>query len=314
VPDRGGVRVDFRPSLAAGMDGVEDRMRAYPYTCLEQEVSRAVSLGDRGRWDALMASLPTYIDEDGLLRYFPSIVLGSEVLTTYVMQIAQEAGWPIPDPVLASMQAGLTSFVQGKIARRCSLPVADLSIRKIAALEALARYGKADPKLLASITIEPNLWPTSAAIDWWSLLRRVPSIPDREVRMRQAEQIVRSRLDLEGTVMKFSSEDRDDLWWLMISSDVNALRLLLLLVDGNLWKEDLPRVARGAIGRQRDGAWDLTVANAWGTLAMKKFAAAYEKLPSRARAGGSWRKPGGGGAAPSGGRLISPARGPADLA
>jgi hypothetical protein len=157
--------------------------------------------------------------------------------------------------------------------------MADLSIRKIAALEALARTGVTDPALLASVAIEPNLWPTSAVIDWWSLLRRVPAIPDREARMREAEQIVRARLNLQGTVMKFSTEDRDDLWWLMVSSDTNALRLVLLLLEGNLWKEDLPRILRGALGRQRDGAWDLTVANAWGVLAVKKFAAAFEKEP-----------------------------------
>lgn len=279
LPDRGGVQVAFQASLAGGMAGVEDHMRAYPYTCLEQEVSRAVALGDRKRWDTLMATLPTYLDSDGLLRYFPSMTSGSEILTTYVMQIAQEAGWPIPGAALASMQAGLAGFVNGTIARTPSLPVADLSIRKVAALEALARYGKADPKLLESVVIEPNLWPTSAVIDWWSLLRRVPSVPGRDARMREAEQIVRSRLDLEGTVMKFSSEERDDLWWLMVSSDVNALRLMLLLVEGNLWKPDLPRILRGALGRQRDGAWDLTVANAWGVLAVKKFAAAYEKAP-----------------------------------
>jgi hypothetical protein len=33
----------------------------------------------------------------------------------------------------------------------------------------------------------------------------------------------------------------------------------------------------GALARQRRGAWDLTLANAWGVLAVEKFSAAYEK-------------------------------------
>jgi uncharacterized protein YfaS (alpha-2-macroglobulin family) len=33
----------------------------------------------------------------------------------------------------------------------------------------------------------------------------------------------------------------------------------------------------GTLGRQRGGAWDLTVANAWGVLATERFSATYEK-------------------------------------
>src|SRR5262249_33759025 len=38
---RGGVAVGVSPSLTAGLDGVRDWMRRYPYTCMEQRVSRA---------------------------------------------------------------------------------------------------------------------------------------------------------------------------------------------------------------------------------------------------------------------------------
>jgi uncharacterized protein YfaS (alpha-2-macroglobulin family) len=36
---------------------------------------------------------------------------------------------------------------------------------------------------------------------------------------------------------------------------------------------------RGALGRQQRGHWNTTVANAWGTLAMQKFSAAFEATP-----------------------------------
>jgi hypothetical protein len=38
-------------------------------------------------------------------------------------------------------------------------------------------------------------------------------------------------------------------------------------------------VARGVIGRQQRGAWDLTVANAWGVLAVEKFSQVFEATP-----------------------------------
>jgi len=159
------------------------------------------------------------------------------------------------------------------------LPTADLSIRKLSAIEALSRYGKAEVGLLSSVTIEPNLWPTSAVLDWWGLLGRMPDVPGRDARLAEAEQIVRARLNLQGTVMKFSTEGQDRLWWLMVSPDVNAVRLALHLVRTGQWKQDIPRVVNGALARQRRGAWDLTVANAWGILAVEKFSAAYEKTP-----------------------------------
>jgi hypothetical protein len=65
----------------------------------------------------------------------------------------------------------------------------------------------------------------------------------------------------------------------MVSNDVNAVRLVLTLLEAGLWKDELPRLVRGALGRQQRGAWDLTVANAWGALAVEKFARAYEKTP-----------------------------------
>jgi uncharacterized protein YfaS (alpha-2-macroglobulin family) len=112
-----------------------------------------------------------------------------------------------------------------------------------------------------------------------SLLSRNANLPDRDSRLAQAEQIIRSRLNFQGTVMGFSTERTDALWWLMISSDVNANRVILNLLDREKWKEDLPRLVRGAVARQQRGRWNTTVANAWGVLALEKFSERFEKDP-----------------------------------
>ena len=41
----------------------------------------------------------------------------------------------------------------------------------------------------------------------------------------------------------------------------------------------MPRLVQGALARQKKGAWDLTLANAWGVLAMEKFSRAFENVP-----------------------------------
>jgi uncharacterized protein YfaS (alpha-2-macroglobulin family) len=280
IPGRGGVRVTLAPKLGGELPGVREFMSRYAYTCLEQIASQAVALRDAGRWSRLMASLPTHLDRDGFAMYFPGLGRGSDALTTYLLSIANEAGWEIPEAPRARMQRALEGFVAGQVTREPEWRAADLSIRKIAALQALARWGKAvQDGDLASLSIEPNLWPTSAVIDWLDLLGRAPQVAQRDQRLAEAEQILRSRLNFQGATMGFSTERTDYLWWLMISGDVNANRMLLAALQRPQWREDLPRLARGSLGRQQRGHWNTTVANAWGVLALEKFSALLETEP-----------------------------------
>lgn len=279
LPGRGGIRVIAGRTLTRGLAGLRDWMRQYPYGCLEQRVSRAIALRDEGLWKDVSAVLASHLDGDGLLKYFPTMANGSDALSAYVLAVSAEAGWPLPLAVQAKIEQGLRDFVLGKILRGSPLPTTDLSIRKVAALEALARVGKCDPQWLTSFAIEPNLWPTSAVIDWWSILHRLWNIPDRFDQMNEAERIVRARLNLQGTTMGFSTEAADDLWWLMASPDTNAVRLILLLLESNQWSEDLPRLMQGTLARQERGIWSTTVANSWGVLAVEKFTRRFETVP-----------------------------------
>jgi hypothetical protein len=127
--------------------------------------------------------------------------------------------------------------------------------------------------------VEPNLWPTSAVIDWYLVLKRTAGLPQRDEKMKQAEQILRSRLNFQGTTMGFSPERRDNLWWLMVSGDVNANRILLAMLDNDGWHADIGRLVRGTLGRQLHGHWNTTVANAWGVVAMEKFSDKFESVP-----------------------------------
>ncbi|HZP92265.1 MAG TPA: MG2 domain-containing protein [Burkholderiales bacterium] len=278
LPGRGGVRVAVAAQLGDGLTGVRDWMQHYPYSCLEQRVSQAVALRDAARWKRVMDDLPSYLDRDGLAKYFALERLGSDTLTAYVLSLADEAGWAVPEDAKSRMSAALRGFVEGRVVRDSALPTADLAIRKVAALEALSRAGPLEPGLLSTIPVEPDLWPTSAVLDWTATLRR-SQFPERDKWLAQAQQILRARLNFQGSTMGFSTERSDYLWWLMSSVDANANRVLLAFVDDDGWREDVPRLARGALGRQQRGHWSTTVANAWGVLAMEKFSARFEKEP-----------------------------------
>ncbi len=280
IPGRGGIEVTLQGRLAENLDGVTDYMSRYPYICLEQQTSRAIALRDRADWDRISRRLPAYMDGDGLLRYFPIEWLpGDDGLTAYVLSVTQEAGWPLAEADRERLLGALTRFVEGRLRRDSALPTADLTIRKLQALDALSRYGAARPELLATLAVDPNLLPTSALIDWVGVLSRTEGIPDRDSRIDQGLMLLRARLNFQGTIMGFSTERSDALWWLMISADSNANRMLLAVLDRPQWREDIPRLVRGALGRQKSGHWNTTVANAWGVLALDKFSAAFESVP-----------------------------------
>lgn len=280
VKGRGGINVTLRPKLTEGLGGVIFYMRNYPYTCMEQQISRAISLKDDDLWKHIVQVLPSYLDYDGLVKFFPSPWLdGSPMLTSYLLSISKEAGRDLPNNLVKRLEKGLVAFVEGKIQRESPLRTADLTLRKLSAVEALSQRGSATARQLASVTIDPNLWPTSAVLDWLNILKRTEDIPEREKRLTEAEQIIRSRLNFQGTIMNFSTEQSDRLWWLMISTDTNAVRTLLTFMNEKGWREDIPRLVRGAMARQQQGHWESTIANAWGVVAMDQFSQRFEATP-----------------------------------
>jgi hypothetical protein len=272
----GGLRVSVRPRLGDGLKAVSDYMRRYPYGCMEQKLSAAVALRDAALWERWVAQLPASMDADGLVKYFPALPFGDAALTAYLVSLSHEAGWTLTGDLLQPMAEGLKRFVDGRLVRYSPLPTADLTVRKLAALAALSRVGAAEPALIGSIAVEPNLWPTSAVIDWLEILLFLPDIPQREKRLAEAEQVLRARLAYQGTRLAFSTEASDGLWWLMVSNDLNAVRLVSAAMRLESWRQDLPQLVRGALARQRHGHWDLTTANAWGVLAMERFSERFE--------------------------------------
>ena len=288
LPGKGGLKLSLEASLAQGLPGVRTWLASYPFTCLEQSASKALGLQDAGQWEHVQQQMPGYLDADGLANYFPVRAgdgnQGSDALTAYLLSAAHAAQQSDPRfalsaPLAQQMLAGLAAFVEGRIERSFWSPRPDLEARKLAAIEALSRYGKAVPGMLDSLVIDPKRWPTHTVIDWLSILKRVPAISQRDRRIAQANQILRERLIYQGSRVMFNNERDDQWWWLMQNGDVNAARILLTVMHDPKWRDDLAGLATGLLGRQQRGAWSTTTANVWGSLAIRAFAAATEAVP-----------------------------------
>ena len=187
IAGRGGVRVLWSPSLVGSLAGVRDYMQRYPYDCLEQRVSRAVALHDAAAWQAIGDDLPTLLDANGLARFFPADWLeGSDVLTAYVLSIAAEAGFELPEAERTRMLYALEALATGKHPYRGLFRPGDETLRRLITLEALSRYGRLTPAMLEPLTLHPEIWPTSALLDWYSIHKHAADLPERAARLAAA--------------------------------------------------------------------------------------------------------------------------------
>ena len=277
----GWVSVALSDTLAPPLEGVRRYMADYPYGCFEQKLSQIVATGDTGGWTALAGALPTYLDADGLLRYWPVAEMeGSAELTAYALAITSAAGLPIPDEPRAKMIAALRNVVTARLSRERRID-GDERLVRIAALNALARAGAADATLIGAIDMVPVDMPTGALADWIVTLDRMAKAP-RAAQMRAAaEQELRRRLVYEGTRLDLVDQGQAP-WWMMTSGDEMAIKALDAVLGKREWAAEAPRMMTGVGQRQWRGHWDTTPANAWGAVVSRRFGGLY---PASAVAG-----------------------------
>lgn len=282
LKDQGGVVVSLKRSLTDGLDTVSRYYNNYPFMSLEYQASRAVALNLANEWNDVMKTLPSYLDASGLVKYYPSSTQGSDVLTAYLLSLSanaraiQSQSFVIPSEAKDKMIDGLIAFVQGRSrgTDRGQTQV-DIYIRRLNAIEALARNGKAEAAWLTSLPkVAPEQIPTSTLIDQLSIYTRV-NAADRKAKLAQASEALSNRLTRFGTGERIQDSTSRP-WYSMTSSDSDQLELILTLSQSTAlrqaWAQHLPLLMNAAVGMMKRGSWDMTVANATGILAIKSFA------------------------------------------
>ncbi len=268
----GYVDVKLTDTLAPPLAGVRGYMSDYPYNCFEQRLSRAVVLGDAGAWTTLAGEIPAFMDSDGLLRYFPiDRIQGSEALTAYVLSMTAEAGFPVPDAPKARMIEAMKAVVDGRLERDAKWS-GDARLIRIAALAALARNGDSTPAMLGAINLAPADMPTSALTDWLTAIDRTKGA-NTNLRV-VAERTLRQRIVYEGSRLDLADAANAP-WWMMSSGDEMSIKALLAVLGRPGWGDEGPKMMIGTALRQRRGHWDTTLANAWGTIATRRFATLF---------------------------------------
>ncbi|MFB5651583.1 alpha-2-macroglobulin [Leptospira wolffii] len=273
-PNRGRVDVSLTPSLVSGpLEGIKGYMSAYPYDCLEQKLSRAVSLNDPGLWKETVGKLPKYLDSDGLLRFFPdSYSYGSVALTSYALLLASEAKWEIPEKPKQAMIGALNRFIDGTLYRSSPLVSTDTMLRKITALEAVSKYGSVESSKIRAVQTDPNRLPVESLISLRNLYRQTNWDSGQR---KKLDEVLRSKLRIQGSSYELSG-DGSYLWWLLSSRDTASARLLNSIMEDGTWKEETPKLLRGLLNQSTIGKFDLTTANAFASIALRRYGNIFE--------------------------------------
>ena len=275
---------DVKPSITGGVSSLKEYMKNYAYTCLEQQITKAVTLKNQDTWNAIMNELPTYQDPEGLLKFFPTSNIGSVSLTSKVLELSYLTGYAIPENTKLQMLNALKSFVETKNFRtgiaNDSLPAwnyPDLHLRKLQALSSISLFIPVEQTTFDAISFKAKELPLFAILDLIRIYKNSPLLKNRNSELSNLEILSRSKLTISGQKYSVSNFGEENIYWLLESKDSSLASLVLLNLEEPNWKRDIPKLLLSLLGSKTKGALDTTYATAYATLAVEKYESKFEK-------------------------------------
>ncbi|MCG6141288.1 alpha-2-macroglobulin family protein [Leptospira mtsangambouensis] len=273
-PNSGKMVWKASPTILTSLSGIQTYFQNYPYYCMEQRVSKAIGLKSESMWNDVFSDLNSFLDYDGLVKYFARMEYGSEILTAYVLTSAQLANKKIPEETLARMIAGLQGYLEGRVKGERYKFGADSIVRKIIVWEALTRYQTFEWEQVRPIFEGMEFLPTASLIDLSEIWGRVNG-GDSSVKSRLTSTL-RSRLNIQGSELIVADSGFTNPWWILGSRDYTMAKLLLWSFSEPSYKKDMPRLIKAFVKMQKKGSYDTTLGNAYSILVFDRVSKLLE--------------------------------------
>jgi uncharacterized protein YfaS (alpha-2-macroglobulin family) len=125
----------------------------------------------------------------------------------------------------------------------------------------------------------PQSWNSGSVAALARLARREEGFPNRVQVQGEAEQILRSRLNYQGSLLNLQGQlSQEATWQLWTSPDLEAIAVFDYALEAqDLWQTELGRMTRGLLARMQGGTWDTTLSNAAGSSSFRRFRQLFEK-------------------------------------
>ncbi len=304
---RGEVRVSVAPTVIGNLDGAFDYMRAYPYLCWEQQLSRAVMAAHfiklRDRLDQAQdwpeaADLPKTVLADaaafqapggGMTFWLPQDQYQSPYLSAFTALAfgwLRELGYTPPQAVSDKLDAYLQTLLKDDITiRGYESAEARAQVRAVV-LAALAQQQRL--KLGDLQRYAPQL-PRMGLFGQALFLQAAAKVPGAGQLAGDALNQVLARGQQSAGRLSLQ-DDRDSAWGWLLGSELrsNCAALSGLLAQGaaDASLDELPMKLTRAITQARGAKvhWQNTQENLFCTRALIEYADRYEQVPVALRA------------------------------
>lgn len=286
VDGEGGLNITMNKSLLSSLVNIKNYMEEYPYSCLEQQTSKAIVSQDKKIIQNVLNNIPNYFDQDGLLKYFVTEnTCGSVFLNNYLLNIFKANNITIPKATSEKMYQGLMNWFNGNLT--CHVWWMDyLSNRdhyfdqeKIMVFRTLSDAKKFNPKFLESVKIDIDNWALETKLNFRKLLINEESIPNRNALLLKTENSLKASMTFNGSNLVLQS-NRDSVYSQTFNSSTDEEAILFFneFMNDPFYKSDIGRLANGLTRRMNRGIFDTTMANAWAVTAFKNFSEKFESI------------------------------------
>ncbi|MCX4244379.1 alpha-2-macroglobulin family protein [Paraliomyxa miuraensis] len=292
-PDHGELRLSLGSTALGDLDEAARYLVEYPHGCVEQTASRLLPLL---ALQGLAHRLPEALDQpdafvaeqlsrlvamqrgDGSFGYWSASDDEAEqagAYVTWVLQMAAEAGQPVPSTALEQAYGALLARLDRPLPDR-AWARADARALRALAVHALVRGGRGDEAVVATalddLVEHRNGLPVFAqALVLMALHGRDPADPRIEVMQRRLSSLIES---LPGHAQVVDPGRR--YWWLFDSRTRSQAMILLAFLQVTPDDPLVDDLARGLTLMRHAGRWRNTQENAYSLLAMAGYAKVRE--------------------------------------
>ena len=300
--ERGELRVAVSPTVIGNLEGAFRYLRDYPYTCWEQQLSRAVmaahylklrsQLNPAPEWPQAEALPQATLERaagfqapgGGMAFWLPQDEHQSPYLSAYTALAfgwLRELGYAPPKSVTDKLNAYLHAMLKDDLTvRGYESAEARAQVRAVA-LAALAQQG-----LLKSGDLQryASQLPRMGLFGQALFLKASHQVPDGQVLADEALGAVLARGQLSAGRLALQ-EDRDSAWQWQLGSELRsncaALSAVLAQPDHAGLLSELPARLVRAITQARGARmhWENTQENVYCTRALLQYAERYEQVP-----------------------------------
>jgi uncharacterized protein YfaS (alpha-2-macroglobulin family) len=122
---------------------IKEKMMNFPYSCLEQKISKAIVTENKKSFNKISFDLKNYIDQLGFLKFFPDNDKGSDLLTSWLIILTEKTGYRFSQDDKLKLVKALKGFVLDEIKVKDTINESQINLknRKLLAKWALKILG-----------------------------------------------------------------------------------------------------------------------------------------------------------------------------